>query len=146
MEVQLKMNIPQMNNYGHAYLDELENDAHPFSYTCKPTDSRMEKWTNQRAIYGFDDSETWDLNSTFYAWLYERLRMYIDVGGEVVDLGFHKFNWKGNEYTQREIVEMILDHIHFYFSEEYNDFDEDDVAYINEIGELWALVLPAMWW
>ena len=145
LEYQLQMNIPEISESGHAYLDELEMDPYPFS-RYNPYDHRKERWAEQKRIYGFDDSETWDLSSTFYAWLYEHLRMYVDIGGETVNLEFHKFEYHGREYTQLEIINMILERIGFYFSEEYDDWTEEHVAYINEIGELWAIVLPAMWW
>ena len=146
-EYQIKMNIPQMTTYGHAYLDELDetNELYPYS-VINPEDERHEHWAEQRRVYGFDDSETWNLNSTFYAWLYEHLRMYVDVGGEVVNLEFHKFKWHGCEYTQLELINEILDRIRFYFSEDYDDFEEEQVVYTREIGEIWATILPAMWW
>lgn len=145
LEYQLQMNIPELSKTGHAYLDELERDPYPYSET-NPDDERQAHWAEQKRIYGFDDSETWDLNSTFYAWLYERLRMYVDIGGEIIDLDFHKFEWHEREYTQLELINEILDRIRFYFSEEYNDFDIEDITYIREVGEIWALILPAMWW
>ncbi len=145
VQTQLQMNIPELSKTGHAYLDELEKNPYPFSHS-NPYDHRKERWAEQRSVYGFDDSETWDLSSTFYAWLYEHLRMYVDIGGKAVDLDFHKFEYHGCEYTQLAIINMILERIVFYFSEEYDDWTEEHVAYINEIGELWAIVLPAMWW
>lgn len=145
-ELQLKMNIPEMSNSGHAYLDELEGEARPYSY-YHPDDERQEKWQMQRDHFGFDDSETWDLNATFYAWLYEHLRMYVEVGGKVVNLSFHEFGFEGVAYSQIEIIEMILQRIRFFFSDDYDEWDNpEDVAYVNEIGKLWALILPAMWW
>ena len=32
------------------------------------------------------------------------------------------------------------------FSDDYDDLDAKHNLYVYEIGELWALVLPAMWW
>lgn len=145
MEIQLKMQIPEMSNSGHAYLDELESNALPFSL-ANPNDKRTEEWEIERQIYGFDSTETWDLNSTFYAWLYEHLRMYVDIGGEIVNLDFHKYEWHEREYTQLELINEILDRIRFYFSKDYDDFDMEDITYIREIGEIWAIILPAMWW
>lgn len=146
MELQLKMQIPELSNSGHAYLDELSSNALPYSLFTTETGERVEEWAKEREIYGFDSTETWDLASSFYAWLYERIRMYMDKAPKVVNIDYHKFNWKDEEYSQREILELILSHISFYFSELYDDFDEDDVAYVKEINELWALVLPVMWW
>ena len=145
LEYQLKMNIPELSKTGHAYLDELERDPYPFSH-YNPYDHRKERWAEQKRIYGFDDSETWDLNSTFYAWLYEHLRMYVDIGGEIVNLDFHKFEFKGRTYTQLELINEILERIRFYFSDSYDDFDEEYTKYVYEVGEIWALILPAMWW
>lgn len=142
---QLKMNIPQMSNSGHAYLDELEKEALPYSY-YNPEDRRADCWLKEREVYGFDDTETWGLESTFYSWLYEHLRMYVDHASRIINLDFHEFIYNGIVYTQIEIIEMILERIRYYFSEDYDDFEEDDVAYIKEIGKLWALVLPVMWW
>lgn len=145
LEYQLQMNIPQLSKTGHAYLDELEKDPYPFSKS-NSYDHRKERWAEQKRIYGFDDSETWDLSSTFYAWLYERLRMYVDIGGEIVNLDFHKFEFKGHTYTQLELINEILERIRFYFSDSYDDFDEEYTRYVYEVGEIWALILPAMWW
>jgi hypothetical protein len=41
---------------------------------------------------------------------------------------------------------MILEHLRFRFSDEYDSLDAEQSLYINEIGELWAIVLPVMWW
>ena len=142
---QLKMNIPQMSNSGHAYLDELEGEALPYSY-YHPEDRRADNWLKEREVCGFDSTETWALESTFYSWLYEHLRMYVDHASGIVNLDFHEFIYKGTTYTQIEIIEMILVRIRFYFSEDFDFLEEDDIAYVKEIGELWALVLPAMWW
>lgn len=145
MEVQLRMNLPEISTSGHAYLDELESPPYAFSEVAY-NDERAEKWEEEKVIYGFDSTETWNLNYTFYAWLYEHLRMYQDKASKIVDLHYHKFEWKEKEYYQDEIIEMILDHIRFFFSEDYDDFEADQNLYIYEIGELWALILPAMWW
>ncbi len=145
VQTQLQMDLSSISTSGRAYLDELEKDARSYSKQ-NPTDERWPNWADQKKIYGFDETETWNLNSTFYAWLYEHLRMYTDKANKIVNLHFHKFEWNGKEYYQDEIIDMILDHIRFFFSEDYDDFSEENIMYIEEIGELWALVLPAMWW
>ena len=147
LEHQLQMNIPQINARGHAYLEELESADNAFPYSViNPNDERSEAWEEERQIYGFDNTETWDLRSSFYAWLYEHLRMYVDAGGEIINLEFHKFEWHGRKYTQLEIINMILERIGFFFCEEYDGFEESHLNYVSEVEELWALVLPAMWW
>ena len=107
---QLKMNIPEISNSGHAYFDELENKPCPFSMDkVAEDDERQAVWAKEREVYGFDSTETWDLNSAFYAWLYEHLRMYVDKASDVVNLHYHKFKWKDEELSQISGLEMQLE-------------------------------------
>ena len=128
---------------GHKFLENLKTYT-PLNIDA--SDERQSRWAKEREIYGFDETETWSLDSTFYAWLYEHIKMYIEKGGEIVNLEYHKFEYKGITYTQLELLEQICKRVEYYYSDEYNDWDRADVEYINEIGEMWALVLPAMWW
>lgn len=144
---------------GRKYLDDIGED---YSWVWKPEGSERDKtFEKEREIYGFDNRETWCLDAVFYMWLYERLKMYVEIGGQVVDLNFHKFDFKGKEYTQLELINMMIERLEYYFNEDTRDskIDEyrkqgmgiveaDNKAYepIKEIGEIWALVLPAMWW
>ena len=128
---------------GHKFLENLKTYT-PLNIDA--SDERQSRWAKEREIYGFDETETWSLDSTFYAWLYEHIKMYIKKGGEIVNLEYHKFEYKGITYTQLELLEQICKRVEYYYSDEYNDWDDSDVEYINEIGEMWALVLPAMWW
>lgn len=143
----------------HKYLDDIGVD---YSWVWnKENSDRDERFEEQQKIYGFDDRETWNLDGTFYMWLYERLKMYVEIGGKIVDLNYHKFTFKGKEYTQLEMINMMLERLEYYFNEdaiddkidEYkkqgmNILEADQKAYepVIEIGEIWAIVLPAMWW
>lgn len=128
----------------HKYLEEIKaEDAYTWDTKGDP---REERWKKQRNIYGFDDRETWNLNSTFYAWLYEHLRMYEDIGGEVINLDFYKFEYDGKIYTQKEMIDQICEIIEYYFSNKFDDWNEDDCEYVSNIGKMWAIILPAMWW
>lgn len=40
----------------------------------------------------------------------------------------------------------MLKRLEFSFSEEYNDYDEEQFRYVHETEKIWAVVLPAMWW
>lgn len=76
----------------HKYLEELGIKA---TDICIPNsenteDSRMPRFLDQREKYGFDERETWSLDYTFACWLYEHLKMYLDVN--CVDLEFYKFD------------------------------------------------------
>ena len=107
---------------------------------------RGERFKAQREEWGFDARETFALNWNFYQWLYERLIVYRDVGGEVVDLTFNKFEWKGEERTQLELINLLISELKWAISDEANIYKDEDCARVQEIGELWAVILPAMWW
>ena len=130
---------------GRKYLDDIGED---YSWVWKPEGSeRDETFEREREIYGFDSRETWSLDYVFYMWLYERLKMYIEYAGEIVNLNFHKFVYKEKEYTQLELINMMIERLESYFKkEDLFVSSEEEYESIKEIGEIWALVLPAMWW
>lgn len=125
------------------YLDDIGVKDHPDTW-CEDSDERQERWKKQREMYGFDDRETWNLDFVFYLWLYERLKMFLDV--TIIDLDFPRFEYNGKEYTQRQMIDMMIERLEFYFCKEYNDWNTEHVDYVLEIGKIWATVLPAMWW
>ena len=129
----------------HKYL--VDNKIPHGLYKPKKGDHRIPRWKEQKKIYGFDERETWDLRDDSLGWLYERIKMYIDVCD--VDLDWAKFDYQGNILTQKEALDNICKDIELYFKAKYS-FDPDEwckrVPYLNEIGALWGLVLPAMWW
>ena len=110
--------------------------------TWNPDDSRQSQWEEQRKIYGFDERETWSLETAFYFWLYERLKMYLEYS--IVDLNFHKFEYKGKTYTQKQMIDMMIERLEEYLTDETDEKSFE--KYPNEICEIWALVLSAMCW
>ena len=130
---------------GRKYLDDIGED---YSWVWKPEGSeRDELFEKEREIYGFDSRETWSLDHVFYMWLYERLKMYKEYAGEIVDLNYHKFDFKEKEYTQLELINMMIERLESYFKkEDLFVSSEEEYESVKEIGEIWALVLPAMWW
>ena len=110
--------------------------------TWNPNDSRQSQWEEQRKIYGFDERETWSLETAFYLWLYERLKMYLEY--TIVDLDFYKFEYKGKTYTQKQMIDMMIERLEEYLTDETDEKSFE--KYPNEICEIWALVLPVMCW
>lgn len=124
------------------YLDDICVTERPDTWNKE--DERQTQWKEERDVYGFDERETWALDYSFYLWLYERLKRFIDVC--CIDLDYHKFEYNGNEYTQRQLIDMMLERLEFSFKPEYNDLNEVQYNYVSEIEKIWAVVLPAMWW
>ena len=140
------------------YLDDIGCTSRFDTWDLGPDRERREKeFKEQRDIYGFDERETWNLNETFLEFLYERLMMYIEIGGGMVNLNFHKFKFRGKEYTQLELLNIMLDDLkHLITTDEDEYFGVNTKKYKqilreipyrrNRVMDIWKLVFPAMWW
>ena len=63
----------------HKYLNDILPKGKPpydFHYY---DEVRNQKWRKEIEEYGFDERETWNLDFTFFCWLYERLKKYKEV-------------------------------------------------------------------
>lgn len=125
------------------YLDEIgvvTSDA-----WC-PNDDRQSAWDSEKEEYGFDERETWSLETAFYCWLYERLKMFLDVN--CIDLTFHKFEYEGETLTQQECIDRMIKGCEVFFSlDDYQwSATTEQQKIIEDVAKIWALVLPAMWW
>lgn len=63
------------------------------------------RWKEQESTYGFNDSETWNLDSTMLSLLYERLMMFKDVNN--VDLKFHSVSYQGQELNLEQVLDRM---------------------------------------
>ena len=124
------------------YLEEL--GAEKLNWV---NDDRLPIWEEERRVYGFDERETWSLDFAFYEWLYERLMMFRDRAENIIDLDYSRFQYNGQEYTQRQLIDMMLKRLRIVLTEE-NPYGErmEKWDYIHEIEKIWGVVLPAMWW
>ena len=86
---------------GHKYLKQF-NLIKNFPNSLLKFDKRRLKWLVQRIKYGIDERATWDLDNTFYAWLYEHLCAYKQYAP--IDLDYHTCEYEGVTYTQGEII------------------------------------------
>jgi len=127
----------------HKYLDDIGVTDTPWNW--RKEDSF--RWRHERQVYGFDGRECWGLDSTFYLWLYEHLMKYLEDAEPVVDLTWNKFKYNGKTYSQRELIDMMLERLKVWFTDDdFNEFDEESYKWLHEIEAIWAVVLPAMWW
>lgn len=84
--------------------------------------------------------DCWNLDFAFYQWLKERLPIYLKDAGRIIDLEYFKLEFRGKEYTQKELIERMIELLHF-----VDDYDLDLVKG-KEVLEIWAMIAPAMWW
>ena len=131
----------------HKYFEDIENKSfeHPSKWGNLINDTRQKTWYNERRKYGFDSRETWNLNSVFYIWLYEHLMMYKEKASKIVDLEFYKFEYKGETLTQIECIDRMIEGCKLYIQDS-EPYDKEIQEKIKSVVEIWAMVLPYMWW
>lgn len=135
------------------YLDDIGVTDRPDQWSSK-SHKRNRKWKKERSIYGFDERETWSLDYTFYCWLYERLRMFLEVN--IIDLDAVTFLYKGETLTLQQCIDRMLEGLKIAITDDPRfriiETDADaqklskDEEKVKEIAEIWALVLQSMWW
>jgi len=131
---------------GREYIGHWKQIDFQDEYIKDETDERMPVFLKGREDYDCDPRECWNLDHSFHIWLLKHLYQFIDDASEVVDLHYLKFTFKGREFDHEELIKMMIERLEFYFSEEYDDWNEDDAAYVHEVVEIWSIVLRAMWW
>lgn len=143
----------------NKYLDDLgiEIDKYGVNFTSDK-DERNEIWNKQREEYGFDSRECWNLDDTFIQWLYSHLMMYLEYATGVIDLEYHKFNFDGKEYTQKEAIEFVLcrlkNNLIYEYTDKYRNINVSerieierniDHGVYNAI-RMWAEIYRSCWW
>lgn len=130
----------------HKYLTDLGiSESDIMQNICEPDPKREVKWKKQEEEYGFDDRETWALDISFCQWLYERLMMYKEIAGKVVNLEYYKFDIHGSKMSQIECIDAILELLkpNLLNNNFLDNFYQND---LKEICYIWGKILPAMWW
>lgn len=126
----------------NKYLDDLGIPIEDYGTNfTDDNDQRASDWGNQREIYGFDTRECWNLDQTFIEWLYSHVMMYYEE--TIVVLNYHKYEFEGKSYTQKEAIEHILELCRDYLTTEFVLRNGDTAK---KVTRLFAEILPAMWW
>ena len=80
----------------HEYLRELfSEEQRPFPYS-------------EEDYHDFDARDTFSMNDTLVAWLYECLRYFQDEASKIVDFTFHKFIINDDELTQEQCIDRMV--------------------------------------
>lgn len=123
---------------GRKYLEEI--GWQPMD--LDPKDQRHLMWQEQREAYGFDETETWNLDTTIYELIYERLMMFNEING--VDTEFHHFTYKGRSITFQECIDGILGNLKSVITDDISISDRYEKS--TEAMELFALCCNHLWW
>lgn len=157
-----------MRLINHKYLREI--NIIPIQQSYKEESyfpKRLKNWLKCKKYQkiqmrdGFNPTETWDLEQSFYQWLYEGLRSYMDYATDVIDLDVDKewysLKYKGKWYTQRQLTEILLEKLEFVLRVDKNWRDiptsqavQDEFKKRREVGneihDMWKVLAPQASW
>lgn len=127
---------------GRKFLDDI---GHDWDFMSHEVDApRAKEWEQEKETFGFSSVETWNLDTTMVALLYERVKMYMEVSA--VDLTYHQFEIDGVSRTQEECIEELLRLCETILGDDY-DLEYDEVFEAQrKIWIIWSNIACAMWW
>lgn len=118
----------------HEYLHELfpdEDIIFPYSEKDYPD---------------FDKRDTFCMDYTLIAWLYERLRYFQDEASKVIDFSYRKFDIDDKELNQMQCINRMVEDCKAILTlDEFKEFDKIDAAK-DDLFKVLSKVYWAMWW
>ena len=126
----------------HKYLENiLQKGKSPYDFE-RDDEIRNQKWKKEAEEYGFDERETWNLDFTFFCWLYERLKKYKEVSPADLSCKIVKVN--DEEKTLEEWLDIMINNAESLilvdiYSEEKIDLAEFTI-------EIFKQTIFYLWW
>lgn len=128
----------------HKYLHEIFPDKKlPFPY-------------GEEDYPDFDARDTYCMDYTLVAWLYERLRYFQD-GNTCVNLSYHRFDIDGETLTQVQCIDRMVEDckiiLRYNYGISFTDWKEEKKYFDNvvtpaknDLFKVLAEVYWTMWW
>lgn len=130
----------------------------------KRAKKRLAQWKKEQKKYGFDSRDTWNLDYTMVAILYERLKMYVEITFVDMEKTLVPHErpdfWNSSEKPTKEEIKNFKENAEFdkldvlidelillcekYLKEEYSLDKGYEVT--DEIWAKWARISPFVWW
>lgn len=137
IKINNKYNIFSKNKDHEYYFKEFSFIPYPY----------CEKDFN----YELNTKETFSLDMTILAYLYEHLVMYKEVAGEIVNLNYHEFNINDEILTEEQCINRMLDDIRVILSiddSDYisvEDFEKKDKIMTEKKNDLFDVLKECFW-
>ena len=105
-------------NHGnkHPYLEEIGVHSYPANHFGGISTYKMfgdlSNLRRQKRIAKktkVDPRDCWELEGTFYMWIYEHLKQYMKDADGFVNLEYHIIEHNGKAYTQKALIEYLED-------------------------------------
>lgn len=88
--------------------------------------------------------ECWNIDYEFLKWLNIHLRTYIEDASKIVDLEYKEYEYNGITYTQKGIMERMIELTDKLTNEYF--VPNDDYEMIYEVLDLFKIVFVDLWW
>lgn len=126
------------------YLDQanIPNESRPDKWGKGTV--RDKKWKKQREKYGFDERDTYSMDTTFYCWLLEHLMMYNEVNN--LDLGKCLIKYNEQELTLQECINRMIDGCLIALTNSNYEFDSELKSKVDDVVNIWAVTIHTIWW
>ena len=124
---------------GKESIKNLKNDKNYFGYATKMVnDDRQEEWYNQRKENGFDDTETWNLQTTISKFVLPRLKWFKERHYDhPCDITFERWN---------EILDNMIFSFEYYARDEFKSISDEDFKRVKEGMKLFGEYYGDLWW
>lgn len=133
---------------GYKYLEDANIDLKvtPYGWGANE-DPREDKWKKEREIYGFDERETWSMDSTFICWLYQRLKMFNEVNCIDTKNPHQTFEFENEDgeiinVTLQDCIDNMIELCELYY--EGNSNQEDQI--IETVLGIFSECIRYLWW
>ena len=89
--------------------------------------------------------ECWSLDYSFILWLNEHLPVYLADADRFIDLTYYTFQYKGETYTQKELLIKLINIVHI-LKQEYFNYDEKTLELWEAMLDIFKILFPVLWW
>lgn len=122
-------------------INKLKKDRNYFGFATDPDmehDERQEEWYKQRQENGFDDTETWSLNTTIAKFALPRLKWFKERHFDhPCDITFEKWN---------EVLDEMIFSLEYYARDEWKPISNEDFEKVEKGIKLFAEYYGDLWW
>lgn len=118
----------KIKNKYNIFSNSLSHERYFKEFSFLPYPYREDDYN-----YELNEKETFALDITILAYLYEHLAMYKELANKKIDLNYHKFIIKNKFMTQKECIDRMINDIYIILSIFYNDNSAEEHKKQNEI-------------